>query len=100
MDETEQPPPEQAPEKPDLAAVVAWFEKHWKGEKSCPVCGTSQWAVAKDFVHAPIWTPQGGTFLGVGAYPLVMITCTVCAYAITFSAVRMGLIPKVRGNGK
>jgi len=72
-----------------LARAVEWLNKHWKGERECPICHSTEWSVGT-FIHltdAPFLT-----FGLVSTYRVFCpVTCTTCFYTWQFDAGAAGL---------
>jgi hypothetical protein len=64
----------------DSAKLAAWLEKHWKGEKLCPICKSNDWSISEKALQLRDWkrsTLQVPTFQVVA-----MIHCRVCGNVI------------------
>ena len=88
--ESRQAPPLQIKDnRVDLVAVRGWLVSKGKdgGKVMCPVSGHAEWLIAPDYVLAPGSGDPPGT-----GYPMVLMVCRQCAYALLVSAQRMGLL--------
>ena len=81
----------------DLEKVHAWLEEKWEGPKTCPISGGRNWSIATEFVEFRPYS-GGELVLGINVYPQVLVTCTECGYALTFSAFKMGLLSRIKGE--
>ena len=80
----------------NLDAARAWLSEKWTESNQCPISGHNSWSISADIVQpatspSTMISPTQGLMLGGRAYPLVMVTCTECGYAMFFNAVVMGL---------
>jgi len=77
--------------KLDTEKASAWLEKHWKGDRRCPVCANNTWGVSDDIVEMRPF--RGGSLVAGGViYPLFTVTCETCGFTQLFNAVLAGLI--------
>jgi hypothetical protein len=87
--------------KVDKVAAQKWMEETWKGNKHCPICVTSTWSIADDFLEVRSWH-GGNLVMGGATYPHLALICANCGYTIFMNAVRAGLIepsdPKAQGK--
>ena len=78
-------------EKFDKDTAIAWLNKHWHGNRLCPVCGHNSWTVSDELVE--IRPFKGGAMvLGGALFPLMVVTCTTCGHTLLFNAVVVGLV--------
>jgi hypothetical protein len=75
----------------DNAKIQQWWVGRWKAPVVCPVCKTSEWSVNAHIVNVlryatDAYSPTAST------YPHVMVTCKLCAHAMFFNAVQIGLV--------
>jgi aconitase B len=86
MDEDEEKEP-----KVDPQQVFAWLDKNWQGERVCPICKKTDWAIG-DTIQEIRQFRGGNLILGGPLYPVFLVTCTVCGYTILFNAIVAGLV--------
>jgi hypothetical protein len=81
--------------------AIAWLERHWKGKRECPICGSNNWHVGEHFVTPTVIAPNGGLVLGGTSYPHFIVTSTDCGYAILINAVIAGIFraPEANSDG-
>ena len=75
----------------DMGKALAWIDEHWTGQKACPICQGDRWGLSEMVgeVRELSLAPQ---LSGQAAWPLVILTCQTCGYALLFSAVVIGLL--------
>lgn len=77
-------------EKIDKDKAVSWLNKHWQGNKLCPICSHNEWTVSDEL--AEIRPFKGGALtVGGSLYPLLVVTCATCGHTLLFNAVLSGL---------
>ena len=79
------------PPKVDAEKAIAWLNKHWKGNRLCPVCANNKWSVSDDIIE--IRPFRGGSLVvGGSLYPFIAVTCATCGNTLLFSAKVAGLV--------
>lgn len=71
--------------------ILKWLHERTPG-LSCPSCRQRTFSVSDHLVAPPVFTSGGGFMIGGPSYPLFLVVCDNCAYAMTFSAVSSGVI--------
>lgn len=70
---------------------MAWLNKHWQGQKACPICRSNVWSLSDSSVE--IREFHGGNLvIGGSLYPLFFVACNICGYTMFFNAVIAGLV--------
>ena len=75
----------------NLEKALAWIDEHWTGQKACPICQNNRWGLSEMVGEVRQMTPHQLP-QGRAAYPLVILTCQTCGYAVLFNAVVIGLL--------
>jgi hypothetical protein len=78
-------------EEIDTGKFAEWLNKHWVGQKRCPICQSNDWRVSKKAVELREFH-GAGLALGGPIYPLVSLTCKVCGHTLLFNAIVAKLI--------
>ena len=77
--------------KLDTEKAIASLDKHWKGDRNCPVCQKNSWVVGDELVEMRPF--HGGALVTGGhLYPLFAVTCDVCGHTLLFNAIVAGLV--------
>ncbi len=71
--------------------IAAWVNKKTKNG-SCPVCGSNSWVVLEHLMSGAVFTGPN-LIIGGPNYPQAVVVCNNCAYARTFMAIAIGVIP-------
>lgn len=74
----------------DYEKLKAWFATRWKGQVSCPICGTHEWAYGTHVVKMPRHANDGYT-PGTMVFPYVPVHCKSCAHTLFFGAAIIGV---------
>ncbi len=72
----------------DQAKVTEWFDAHWPRPRDCPVSGPTSWKYSSLLAGVP-------SHDGHNVLPLVVVTCSECAYTMFFSAIDIGIVAKI-----
>lgn len=75
----------------DAGLANAWFDRHWKQPRKCPICEQVNWAMAPKFSHVSL--DLLGRQRVPKTFPCVIVTCRTCGNTLTFNAVAMELLP-------
>lgn len=79
------------PAKLDRQRFAEWLNRHWTGNKVCPICGNNNWSVPEELVEVRPFS--GGTLvLGGRLFPHAIIICKVCGHTLLFNAMVAGLV--------
>ena len=81
----------------DMEKDLAWIDEHWTGHQACPICQNDRWGLSKMVGEVRQMLPEQHS-PGRASYPLVILTCQTCGYALLFNAVVIGLLKG--GEGK
>ena len=76
----------------EIAHVQQWMTNFAKGIPVCPISNHQTWSVV-DTVFQNIIYPATTQVIPPTAYPLVIVFCSGCGYAMNFSAAMLGLYP-------
>lgn len=76
----------------DIQKAIAWIDEHWTGQKACPICQSDSWGVSSMVGEVHLANPDEGRL--DRSYPLVILTCQTCGYALLFNAVVVGLLER------
>ena len=76
--------------KDDRAILEAWWNVHWNGVVSCPVCKTTQWNTLAHVMSIERHAGDAGV-PGSLNYPMIGVQCKVCAHIMFFNAVTIGI---------
>ena len=76
----------------DIQKAIAWIDEHWTGQKACPICQGDSWGVSSMVGEVHLANPDEGRV--DRSYPLVILTCQTCGYALLFNAVVVGLLER------
>ena len=76
----------------DIQKAIAWIDEHWTGQKACPICQGDSWGVSSMVGEVHLANPDEGR--RDRSYPLVILTCQTCGYALLFNAVVVGLLER------
>ena len=76
----------------DIQKAIAWIDEHWTGQKACPICQGDSWGVSSMVGEVHLANPDEGRI--DRSYPLVILTCQTCGYALLFNAVVVGLLER------
>ena len=76
----------------DIQKAIAWIDEHWTGQKACPICQGDSWGVSSMVGEVHLANPDEGRL--DRSYPLVILTCQTCGYALLFNAVVVGLLER------
>jgi hypothetical protein len=83
-----------SPEEKDV--VVAWLNAHWSNN-GCPFHGPTVWEVG-DAIATSAFAGTGGGLPGSGfvlgglTYPLIVVTCQICAFTVLVNAIKLGIV--------
>jgi hypothetical protein len=77
---------------PDNEKIQNWWNQHWKGPVTCPVCKTTEWTVAPHVVNIQRHAIDA-TVANTVSYPHILVTCKSCAHSMFFNAVQIGISP-------
>ncbi|MHB8381165.1 MAG: hypothetical protein ACYDC3_02325 [Candidatus Binataceae bacterium] len=75
----------------DTGLANAWFDRHWKQPRKCPICEQINWAMAPKFSHVSL--DLLGRMRVPKTFPCVIVTCRTCGNTLSFNAVAMELLP-------
>ena len=78
----------------DMEKALAWIDEHWTGQKACPICQNDRWGISSMVGEVHLATPDEGRL--DRSYPLVILTCQTCGYALLFNAVVTGFLERGR----
>lgn len=88
-------PPEQKPGSftpEQWQKAVDWVNQHWT-RNECPFHGPTKWQLEPTIGEVRAFT-GGGLMVGGGAgvFPLLVLTCSVCGYAVFLNALVAGIV--------
>ena len=69
--------------------AMEWLNKHWQGEKACPVCQSNNWTIG-DLIGVTLTFTKNTINLGAPLYPVFLATCGTCGYTLFFNAIVAG----------
>ena len=75
----------------DLEKANEWLDRHWKGDRICPICGNSSWA-GNDQVMEVRSFDEGRLPAAAPVIPFLTITCSTCGNSLFFNAILAGLV--------
>lgn len=61
-------------------------------QNPCAVCGARNWEIHSELSFFPMLDPEYKTPIEGKVYPVVLVVCTSCYNALSFSAMKMGLL--------
>jgi predicted nucleic-acid-binding Zn-ribbon protein len=70
-----------------------WLREHWT-RADCPFHGATSWEVGDHLVSTMSYTPGGGITVGGKTYPLIVVTCSHCGYAVFVNAIVAGIVAR------
>ena len=76
----------------DIQKAIAWIDEHWKGQKTCPICANTRWGIADTVGEVQMMDLNKEPTERV--YPLIILTCHTCGYAVLFNATVIGMMEK------
>jgi hypothetical protein len=77
--------------------ALAWVNRHWTN-KACPFHGPTHWRVDETLAEVRTFG-RGALIVGGGVYPLVVVTCSICGYAVFVNALVAGVLqPEPEGH--
>lgn len=77
--------------KDEIEKIASWLNKHWKGEKLCPICGNNNWNISQAVYELRTFH-GGGLVVGGPVYPVIGIVCMVCGHTLFFNAIKLGFV--------
>jgi|GEM_PF-800813 len=73
--------------------VAAFLNQKWQGAKTCPICDSNDWEISDKPAELREFS-RGGLSVGGPVYPLVVLTCRVCAHTLLFNGIVLGVVSK------
>lgn len=76
--------------------IIDWLSAHWK-TTNCPFHGPTVWEIGDATGTQPFAGTGGGTqgsgvVIGGPTYPLVLLTCATCGFAIHINLIKVGIV--------
>ena len=77
----------------DIEKANQWLDKHWKGNRTCPICGNSSWS--GNDTPMEVRSFDGGRLAANGpVIPFLTIACATCGHTLFFNAILAGLVER------